>query len=174
MPRTIMRRHRQLLPGLLLLGLSASACGDRPERIEDGSASSKPAAAAPASAPARFEGRVVLQGSAEEAPGAAVFLSARRVGQRLPTLSRKYELRDPAWTKDGENRVLKFQLTDLDNMGGFGAPMAAEMEIEARFDPDGMIDPRPGSDEPGVVRAAVPASPGAKGIEVVLRLGAPK
>lgn len=132
---------------------------------------------APVSMEARFEGRIVLEGASEGAPGAAVFLSARRIGQRLPTLSRKYELRDSAWTKEGENRVLKFQLTDLDNMGGFASPMAAEMEIEARYDPDGLIDPGPGAKEEGVVRSAVPASPGSPGsktIEVVLRLGASK
>lgn len=168
-----MRRRQDLLHAALFLGLVCAACGDRPERIGQESAAPPKPAPAPVSSEPRFEGRVVLEGAVESPPAAAVFLSARRVGQRLPTLSRKYELRDAAWTKEGENRVLKFQLTDLDNMGGFGAPMAAEMEIEARFDPDGLIDPRPGAEEPGVVRSAVPASPGSKNVEVVLRLGAP-
>jgi hypothetical protein len=92
----------------------------------------------------------------------------------LPSLSRKYELSDPAWKQEGERRVLEFKLTDLDNMGGFGAPMAAEMEVEARYDPDGMIDPTPGAVDPGVVKAAVPASPGAKTLEIQLRIAAAK
>jgi len=169
-----MRRPRALLHAILFLGLVCPACSDRPERIgKDSESPSKPAAA-PVPAEVRFEGRIVLEGAPEGAEGAAVFLSARRIGQRLPTLSHKYELSDAAWTKEGERRILKFQLTDLDNMGGFGAPMAAEMEIEARYDPDGLIDPRPGADETGVVRASVPASPGSKGTEVLLRLGASK
>lgn len=170
---TIMRRTQALLHAVLFLGFVCTAC-DRPERIGPGSGPASKPAAAPASAETRFEGRLVLEGVAEGTEGAAVFLSARRIGQRLPTLSRKYELRDSAWMKEGEHRTLKFQLTDLDNMGGFGAPMAAEMEIEARYDPDGMIDPRPGAEEPGVVRSAVPASPGSKGTEIVLRLGESK
>jgi len=169
-----MRRRQDLLYAALSLCLVCAACGDRPERLGKESGSPPKPAPAPVSSEPRFAGRLVLEGLAESPPGAAVFLSARRIGQRLPSLSRKYELSDAAWKKEGDKRVLLFQLTDVDNMGGFGAPMAAEMEVEARFDPDGMIDPRPGADEPGVVRAAVPASPGSKEIEVVLRLGAPK
>lgn len=174
MPPMTMRRRHDRLHAALLLAFLVSACGEGPERIGQEAPTSKPPAPAPASSEPRFEGRVVLKGTTEDAPGAAVFLSARRVGQRLPSLSRKYELRDPAWTKDGESRVLQFQLTDLDNMGGFGAPMATEMEIEARYDPDGMINTTPGAVDPGVVRAAVPATPGSKAVEVVLDLAAPK
>lgn len=167
-----MRRRTTLLYPALFFALLAAACGDRPERLEKGAA---PAPAAhPAAAEPRFAGKVFLEGSTEGATGAAVFLSARRVGQRLPSLSRKYELSDPAWKQEGERRVLEFKLTDLDNMGGFGAPMAAEMEVEARYDPDGMIDPTPGAVDPGVVKAAVPASPGAKTLEIQLRIAAAK
>ncbi|MFN0006868.1 MAG: hypothetical protein ACKVXR_03090 [Planctomycetota bacterium] len=170
----IMIRRPKLSCAALLLGLACTACGDRPERIGKESATPSTPHAPPAPAEARFEGRIVLEGATEATPGAAVFVSARRIGQRLPALSRKYDLASSAWAKDGDKRILMFQLTDRDNMGGVASPMAAEMEIEARFDPDGFIDPSPGAQEEGVVRSAVPASPGSKGIEVVLRLDASK
>jgi hypothetical protein len=166
-----MSRPSKLPHAALLLGLACASCGDRPQRIEQGSETPTTPHAAPAPLTARFEGRIVLEGAPKNAPAAAVFVSARRIGQRLPALSRKYDLAGAGWTKDGEKLVLLFQLTDRDNMGGVASPMAAEMEIEARYDPDGFIDPTPGSQEEGVVRSTAPASPGAKGIEVVLRLG---
>lgn len=170
----IMSSRPKLPHAALLLVLACTACGDRPERIEQGSATPSAPHAAPAPAAARFEGRIVLEGATEAPPAAAVFVSARRIGQRLPALSRKYDLAGGGWTKDGDKRILMFQLTDRDDMGGVASPMAAEMEIEARYDPDGFIDPSPGAQEEGVVRSTVPASPGSKGIEVVLRLGASK
>lgn len=170
----IMSRRPKLSHAALLLGLACTACGDRPERIGKDPETPSTPHMAPVSAEARFEGRIVLEGAAEAAPGAAVFVSARRIGQRLPALSRKYDLAGAGWTKDGDKRVLLFQLTDRDNMGGVASPMAAEMEIEARYDPDGFIDPSPGAQEEGVLRSTAPASPGSKGIEVVLRLGASK
>jgi hypothetical protein len=175
-----MSRHLKLQRAAILLGLLCTACSDRPERIgkESGTPSAPHSPHAPtapmAPAEARFEGRIVLEGAAAAPPGAAVFVSARRIGQRLPALSRKYDLGGGGWTKDGDKRILMFQLTDRDNMGGVASPMAAEMEIEARYDPDGFIDPSPGAQEEGVVRSAVPASPGSKAIEVVLSLAASK
>jgi hypothetical protein len=169
----IMSRRPKPARAALLLSLTCIACGDRPERIGNESAPPSTPPTAPAPAEARFEGRIVLEGVPAAAPaGAAVFVNARRIGQRLPALSRKYDL--AATTRDGDKRILMFQLTDRDNMGGVASPMAAEMEIEARYDPDGFIDPSPGAQEAGVVRSTVPATPGAKGIEVVLRLGESK
>jgi hypothetical protein len=163
-----------LIQALFLSGVLVTACGDRPARIEPRTEKAVSPHSVPASSPVRFQGRLVLEGTGEEKGSPAVFLSARRSGQRLPALSRKVEISSPEWKLEGDRRVLDFQLTDLDNMGGFGAPMSAEMEVEARYDPDGFIDPTPGAEEPGVVRAAVPANPGAKGLEIVLRLGTAK
>jgi hypothetical protein len=110
--------------------------------------------------PARFSGSIVLEGGMSAVESGAIFVSARRKGQRLPTLSHRYELTGPAWSTQDGNRVLSFSLTDDDNMAGFGAPMGAEMEVEARFSPSGFIDPSPAADNTGVVRASVPAAPG--------------
>ena len=146
-----MSRHSKLPRAALLLGLACTACGDRPERIGKESAAPSTPHQPPVPAEARFEGRIVLEGATQVPPAAAVFVSARRIGQRLPALSRKYDLAGAGWAKDGEKQVLMFQLTDRDNMGGVASPMAAEMEIEARYDPDGFIDPSPGAQEEGVV-----------------------
>jgi hypothetical protein len=159
-------RHALLLPALLPL---FCACGERPQRIgKEELASKAPSLPAAAVQTSRFAGQVVLKGDLAGVKSGAVFLSARRKGQRLPSLSHKYDITDPAWTAQEGNRVLSFTLTDQDNMGGVNAPMGAEMEVEARYDPDGFIDTRPGADEEGVVKIAVPASPG--DIQLVITL----
>lgn len=148
------------------------ACGERPKRLgKEESASTTsgafpassagmPSSAAPGERVVRFGGNIVLEGGLAAVQEGAIFVSARRKGQRLPTLSHKYELSDPSWsTRDG-NRVLPFGLTDDDNMAGFGAPMGGEMEVEARYSPSGFIDTRPATDEEGIVRAFVAAAPG--------------
>ena len=147
------------------------ACGERPQRVDVAAPASTPVS--PPEPTPRFAGRVVLEGELATARSGAVFLSARRKGQRLPALSQKFELNDPAWVEQGPTRVLAFTLTDANNMGGFGTPLGAEMEVEARFDPDGFIDPSPGAQDPGVVKAAVPASPGDKAIAITMRPGPP-
>jgi hypothetical protein len=162
---------RNAIAGSILL-LLLCACGERPKRLgkeESSSAASGASSASAASAlpgaargqrTVRFGGSIVLEGGMAAVQEGAVFVSARRKGQRLPTLSHKYDLSDPSWTiKDG-SRVLPFSLTDEDNMAGFGAPMGAEMEVEARYSPSGFIDPRPASDDEGIVRASVAAAPG--------------
>ena len=144
----------------ILLCLSLCACGERPQRLGKGGSTSQAVAESKAVKPARFSGSVVLEGGMAGVQTGAIFVSARRKGQRLPTLSRRYELGDPAWSTQDGNRVLAFTLTDDDNMAGFGAPMGAEMEVEARYSPSGFIDPSPAADHEGVIRASVPAAPG--------------
>ena len=155
--------------GLLCIVLGLAACGDRPERISaDSPEPQAPAAAAPSQGP-RFAGTVVLEGSLAAAQSGAVFVSARRKGQRLPTLSKKFEWNDPAWSTEEGRRELRFALTQADNMGGFGAPMGPDMEVEARYSPSGFIDTRPGNDEAGSVRASVPATIGDASLTIRLQ-----
>ncbi len=170
-----MKVHLPVPIAVVLAGaVLVAGCGDRPQRVTGASSETQAAsphapaqAAAPLKAP-KFAGRVVLEGELANAKTGAVFLSARRKGQRLPSLSHKYEMNDAGWSSSGASRTLEFALTEADNMGGFGAPLGAEMEVEARYDPDGMIDPTPGAVDPGVVKAAVPASPGDKGLAITL------
>jgi hypothetical protein len=140
------------------------ACGERPQRVGKEDSSSRQSAAALATSKtenvARFSGTILLEGGMAGVQSGAIFVSARRKGQRLPTLSHKYEITDPSWSTQDGKRILAFTLTDADNMAGFGAPMGAEMEVEARYSPSGFIDPSPGADEEGVIRASVPAAPG--------------
>jgi len=150
----------------ILLALVAG-CGERPQRIGKGEAAPPPVA--PTAKPPQFGGSIVLEGGMAATGTGAMFVSARRKGQRLPALSRKYEMSDPAWfTQDG-NRILRFALTEEDNMGGFGSPLGPEMEVEARYSPSGFIDPRPQGDEEGAIRASVPAVPGDTNLVVRLQ-----
>ena len=150
------------------LTLLVCACGERPQRVP------KDAAAAPSpprvEKAIKFGGTIALEGSLADAQTGAVFVSARRKGQRLPTLSHKYEMNGAGWSKAEGSRVLAFALTDDDNMAGFGAPMGAEMEVEARYAPTGFIDPKPGAEEPGAVRASVPAAAGDQKLAIKLLL----
>src|SRR5580765_698899 len=110
-------RSALLTPELLLL---VCACGERPQRVPKDSP-------APAAAPAakkidktdkvvHFAGTIALEGSLAEAQTGAIFVSARRKGVRLPTLSHKYEMTGAGWSAQEGRRVLAFDLADEDNM----------------------------------------------------------
>jgi hypothetical protein len=135
------------------------ACGDAAERF----------AADPRAAdlPARFGGSVQLQGALAEIESGSLFLFVSAPGSRSPTLARKYEIGDPAFSTDRDERRLRFALDERDCMIGASAPMFEEMEVEARFDPDGVLD----TDE-GVVRASVRARPGDGEISIAVPSGA--
>ncbi len=158
-------RSARLKAVLLLL---VCACGQPPQRVPKDAPAAAPAAARPDKA-VRFGGTIALEGTLGGVQTGAVFVSARRKGQRLPTLSHKYEITGAGWSAQEGSRVLSFALTDDDNMAGFGAPMGAEMEVEARYSPSGFIDPKPGAEEPGVVRASVPAAPGNQTLAIKLQ-----
>ena len=167
MRSTTMRTALAVLGALLWL----AACGDRPQRVEKGSEPPKPASPEPPAKGGRFGGTVILEGELSKLESGALFVSARRKGQRLPTYSKKFEWKDAAWSVREGRRELRFVLTDADNMGGFAAPIGAEMEVEARYSPSGFIDPKRGSEEAGSVRASVPAAIGDSTLEI--RLSSP-
>ncbi len=135
------------------------ACGDTAERV-----AVDPRTAA---LPVRFAGSVHLQGALAEVESGSLFLFVSPPGSRSPTLARKYEIGDPAFSIDGNGRQLRFALDERDCMIGAGAPMLEEMEVEARFDPDGVLD----TDE-GVVRASVRARPGDGELSIAVSSGA--
>lgn len=136
-----------------LLLTCVAACFEAPERVSAASAPESPHAAS--DRPVRFAGRVTLNGDLASVQEGSLFLIVRSPGSRMPALTRKYEIGDPAFQLAGGQRVLHFSLDERDDMGGAAAPMAAEMELEVRFDPDGFVDT-----SEGVVRTAVRVQPG--------------
>jgi hypothetical protein len=150
--------HVRCLLLVLLLGLAAS-CGDEPQRLgKSEPAPANPHAEMPAnphaemsSATVRLAGRVQLAGTLAKAQSGAVFMMARSGGKIA--LVHKYDMSGPAWSTQGDQRVLNFSLTDQDNMGGIGAAVGAKMDLEARYDPDGFVDTKPNVEKKGVVKA---------------------
>lgn len=155
-------------PSLMLLATAMSvfvSCSEKPQRIsmEESEAVEESSGAATALGPARFAGTVLLTGSLARADRGSLFLIVREPGSTVPSLARKYEIGDPAFSAQEGARVLHFALDERDDMDGPAAPMVAEMEVEARFDPDGFVDT-----SEGVVRARVRARPGDREIALVL------
>ena len=146
--------------GLLLL---MCACDEEPRRV----VSSATRSSAPA-ARVRFAGRVELAGALAAASTGSVFVTARARGARAPSLSRKYEIGDPAWSMLDGKRVLYFALNEKDDMDGAGAPIGSEMELEARYDPDGVIEIGR-AQEIGVVKAVVGAKAGDTELSITLQ-----
>lgn len=151
-----MRIRSDLLLPLLLLG----SCGDwRPWR----SASSSPAAS-PETISLRLSGQVALAGSLAEAVDGAVFLIVRRAGSTSPVWMRSYLLADPLWfEREQGERVLRFGLADADRQSERGVTIGEPLELEVRYDPDGVIVTLE-----GVVREVLPLSPKAGEIAILL------
>lgn len=129
----------------------ALACGEPPEKIQK-STPSMPAGhgsqAGVPSDPARFAGQVALRGDLAQAREGSLFVIVRQKGSRMPSLARKYEVGDPVWIDRGDERVLRFALDEAspeDRMGGTGIALAGELELEARFDPDGVLETKEGN-----------------------------
>jgi hypothetical protein len=136
-----------------------AACGDAAVRTSaDGAASNLPA---------RFAGTVHLQGELARVESGSLFLFAHPPGSSSPTLARKYEIGDPAFSDEGDEVQLRFALDERDRMVGGSAALFDEMEIEARFDPDGILDT-----SEGVVRASVRARPGDGELSIAVSSGA--
>lgn len=149
---------------VLLLGL-AGACSDEPQRIGKSESATSPASphamhpgTTPAAGTVHLAGRVLLAGSLAKAQNGAVFLIARSGGRTA--LVHKYDMSGPVWSTQGDERVLSFSLTDQDDMGGVGAPVGSKMELEARYDPDGFVDTKPGIEKKGAFKAFTSTSVG--------------
>ena len=136
------------LLGMLLATATVAGCGDPPEKISKPRPDAAGAAAAHstvrAASPMLYKGKIVLAGTLADAKAGSVFVIVRQPRSKLPTLTRKYEIGDPLWTGSGGERVLYFSLDETHNMGGAASPPGEKMELEARFDPDGMIDTKDG------------------------------
>ncbi len=130
------------------------ACGDSPPPVDSGST---------ADLPSRFAGSVSLRGDLATVESGSLYVSVRPPGSRFASLARKYEIGDPAFAGAGDERLLRFSLDERDAMESVRAPMFEEMEVEARFDPDGVLDTMD-----GVVRSTVRARPGAREVAIVV------
>jgi hypothetical protein len=167
------------LCSLAILGM-LGACGDEPERIAAGtkpaSASSRPATPAPAPAPAnphaaRFAGQVALRGKLASAAEGCVFVSVWKkedVGRAhvIPNYSKRYLMTDGAWSSAGDPRVLRFTIDDRDNLMGTVVPDAAELVLEARYDPDCNVDTKE-----GIESAQAPIRAGQTDFSIALAAG---
>ena len=162
---------------LVLLLVLPCACGDEPQRIGKSEPApvsphgtpgeTMPAPTIPLSTTVRLAGRVQLTGSLKEAQKGAVFLIAKSGGRTA--LVHKYEMSGPYWSNEGDARVLRFSLTDQDNMAGAGAPLGAKMDLEALYEPDGFVDVKPDPTKKGVARASTTASTGDTQISITLK-----
>jgi hypothetical protein len=148
---------RRSTPAACLLALLA-ACGEPPQKIPKPAASLPPGHPSPEarvpSNPARFGGTIALRGTLVQAREGSLFVIVRQKGSRMPALARKYEVADPVWTDRGDERVLRFSLDEAnaeDRMGNTGTTLEGELELEARFDPDGVIETKEGN-QSAVVR----------------------
>jgi hypothetical protein len=142
--------------GSLAILCAFTACGDEPERIAPGAkpaaATTKPAAPAPMPAyphSTRFAGKITLRGKLASATEGCVFVNVwkkEEVGRAhvIPSYSKRYPMNDTAWANAGELRVLRFAVDERDNLMGTVVPEAAELVLEARYDPDCNVDTKDG------------------------------
>jgi hypothetical protein len=118
--------------------------------------------------PLRFTGEVVLAGPLLRATDGVVLLSLRRVGGTQVMWRRAYELGDPWWTQSAGSRSLPFGLSEKDAILDPAPTLSAEMEIVARYDPDGVPD----TFDPGAVELVTRARTGET--DLVITLGRPQ
>ncbi len=110
------------------------------------------------SADARFAGTLRLRGELAAQREGFVMLSVKPEGVRMPCYSRKYAVAE-ASPEDGGLR-LDFELGPESRMGKIPP---GGIVLEARFDPDGMVESKE-----GVVLATMPIQVGATDAEIVL------
>ena len=117
---------------------------------------------------ARFAGELVVRGDPGVLDPGVVTISIVRPGDEAPILTRSWDLGDPVWRASrGEQRIY-FSLDARDAWPGVQAELGPDMELLARWDPDG----NPVTDEPEVARVRVPARAGATDLAVELPIRA--
>lgn len=110
-----------------------------------------------------YAGEIVLRVEAALFPsGSAVTLAIVMPGRDTPLLARSYDLGDPIWRFDRDGARLYFTIDGRDAWPGFTAPVRHEMELVARFDPDG----NPATDEPGSRSVRLPVRTGSSSLQV--------
>ncbi len=117
---------------------------------------------------ATIAGRIMLSGELSSARRGSVTVSAWREGEvgregAQPVLSRTYEIGDPDWSSDEGLLKLYFGLCDADRVGDAARVLPAEFEIEATFDPDGLLSTRE-----GVVLGSAHVRNGAKDVLITI------
>jgi len=126
------------------------------------------AAPACAGAPATIAGQIELSGALANTRRGFVTVSAWRPGEAgresaQPLLSRTYAIGDPDWCV-GEGVLMRyFGLCDADRAGDLARDLPEVLEIEACFDPDGLV-----STHEGLVLGSALAHNGAN--DVLIRL----
>jgi hypothetical protein len=142
--------------------LLAAACGRTPPPP-----SAPVTDPAPAGTPRRFTGELVLAGALSRATDGAVIVTLRRIGDARILWRRSYEVGDPWWTERPGSRTLPFGMSARDAIVDPAPELSVEMELVARFDPDG--DPE--TLETDAFETKVRARTGAT--DLVLTLGRP-
>jgi len=155
----------RLLPSVVVpLSILAASCS-----AGDGSGSPEFSAEIPLGE-AAYAGELVLRAdTALIAPGAVATLTIVLPGTDDPLLSRSYDLGDPIWRAYRDEARLYFAIDGRDAWPGVDKGLQREMELVARFDPDG----NPATDEPGTVRTRWPVRTGSPTIQVEITLALP-
>ncbi|MBL8863867.1 MAG: hypothetical protein JNK02_17895 [Planctomycetes bacterium] len=120
-----------------------------------------------------FAGDLALLGDPALFAAGSVTVGVALPGEDELVLARSWDLGDSAWRMDRDGRRLYFRLDARDVVrvrrpGNAAADIPPNMDLVARFDPDG----NPATEEAGVVRTRVHSRTGARDLEVELALGA--
>lgn len=156
-----MQRRRRFVPFVPLL---LAACGQAPERIQEGHPAARGAQGAPK---VLFSGEVRLAPELADDAAASLFISARPAGMRMPVLSRKLQVGTFERATDGGS-VARWELTEADKMGGLEMPVPERLELKFTYDPDGLVETFD-----GVEAVIVPVEPGQDRYSVDLHAGMP-
>jgi len=140
--------------------LAACAPGDRPTGIQP--------AVLTGIAGARFAGELVVRGDPAVLDPGLVTISIVRPGEDDPILTRSWDLSDPVWHASRGEKRLYFSLDARDAWPGVQAELGPDMELLARWDPDG----NPANYEPEVASVRVPVRAGATDLSVELPIHA--
>lgn len=132
---------------------------------EDSVSPRREAAVVPADAV--YAGEIVLRGEPALLTGGSATIAIVRPGEEAPILARSWDLGDPAWRASGDSLRLYFVLDARDAWPSATGSIDPEMDLVARFDPDG----NPATEDPGVARARLSVRTGSRELAVELQVG---